>query len=157
MIGASQIKTYMAPRISFSGQLFYQLTSLSPIFELIWPSPSQMLLAPKDPPRFFTWQELNWLPVSFRGWHLTRCKGMGEINNDGQDQDSDPGYQNLLSGVLQTELSCNGNQAGLSHYSPLNGLNGHRSWRSPQAHSLAGVNLSVWGMGIAPNVTRGKK
>lgn len=35
MIGASQIKTYMAPRISFSGQLFYQLTSLAPIFESI--------------------------------------------------------------------------------------------------------------------------
>lgn len=114
-------------------------------------------ISPQRSPRFFTWQELNWLPVSFRGWHLTRCKGMGEIDNDGPDQDSDPGYQNLLSGVLRTELSRYGNQAGLSHYSPLNGLNGHRSWRSPQAHSLAGVNLSVWGMGITSNVTRWKK
>lgn len=52
---------------------------------------------------------------------------MGEINNDGPDQDSDPGYQNLLSGVLQTELSRDGNKAGMSHYSPLNGLNGHCS------------------------------
>lgn len=56
MIGASQIKTYMymymSPRISFSGQLFYQLSSLSPIFESIWPSPSQMLLSLKDPQGF---------------------------------------------------------------------------------------------------------
>lgn len=82
MIGASQIKTYMAPRISLSGQLFYQLSSLAPIFEFIWPSPSQMLSALKDPPRFSPWQELNWLPVSFRGWHLTRSRGIGEIMMD---------------------------------------------------------------------------
>lgn len=39
-------------------------------------------ISPQRSPRFSPWQELNWLPVSFRGWHLTRSRGIGEIMMD---------------------------------------------------------------------------